>query len=213
MTENGKARGGLPAARRRAEVLRAEIARNNEAYYVRDAPLVSDAEYDALVAELRELEARFPQLTVGSPTQQVSGRAEGRFARVQHPAPMLSLGNAFTAEDLDRFDARVRELTGRTDVRYHCEPKFDGLSIGLLYRGRRLVWGATRGDGVVGEDVTPNLKAIGARERLPDEAPPHQFVRGEAVMARHDFEELNARRGGDGQGPVRHPRNRGRGEV
>src|ERR1051325_4969429 len=156
MSENGKTRGGLPAARRRAEVLRAEIARNNDAYYQRDAPLVSDAEYDALVGELRALEERFPQLKAGSPTQQVSGRAEGRFAKVRHPVPMLSLGNAFTPEDLDRFDARVRELTGRSDVLYHCEPKFDGLSIGLLYRDRALAWGATRGDGVVGEDVTQN---------------------------------------------------------
>src|SRR5262245_55310303 len=213
MTENGKARGGLPAARRRAEVLRAEIARSNEAYYVRDAPLVSDAEYDSLVGELRALEARFPQLTAGSPTQQVSGRAEGRFAKVRHPAPMLSLGNAFTPDDLDRFDARVRELTGRADVRYHCEPKFDGLSIGLLYRDRALVWGATRGDGVVGEDVTPNLKAIGARERLPDDAPAHLFVRGEAVMSRHDFEELNARRVAAGEAPFRNPRNAGSGSV
>jgi DNA ligase (NAD+) len=213
MTENGKARGGLPAARRRADVLRAEILRNNEAYYVRDAPLVSDAEYDALVGELRTLEARFPQLTTGSPTQQVSGRAEGRFAKVQHPVPMLSLGNAFSPEDLDRFDARVRELIGRPDVRYHCEPKFDGLSIGLLYRDRGLVWGATRGDGVVGEDVTPNLKAIGAVERLPDDAPAHLFVRGEAVMARADFEELNAKRVAAGEAPFRNPRNAGSGSV
>jgi DNA ligase (NAD+) len=213
MTENGKARGGLAAARRRAEVLRAEIARHNEAYYVRDAPLVADAEYDGLVGELRELEARFPQLTAGSPTQQVSGRAEGRFAKVRHPVPMLSLGNAFASEELDRFDARVRELTGRADVRYHCEPKFDGLSIGLLYRDRELVWGATRGDGVVGEDVTPNLKAIGARERLPEDAPPHLFVRGEAVMSRQDFEELNARRVAAGEAPFRNPRNAGSGSV
>src|SRR5918912_3690759 len=213
MTESGKARGGLAAARRRAEVLRAEIARHNEAYYVRDAPLVSDAEYDALVGQLRELEARFPQLATGSPTQQVSGRAEGRFAKVRHPVPMLSLGNAFTLEELERFDARVRELTGRADVRYHCEPKFDGLSIGLLYRDRELAWGATRGDGVVGEDVTPNLKAIGARETLPDGAPPHLFVRGEAVMSRQDFEELNARRVAAGEAPFRNPRNAGSGSV
>jgi DNA ligase (NAD+) len=208
-----KPRGGLAAARRRAEVLRAEIARNNEAYYVRDAPLVSDAEYDAIVAELRALEGQFPQLAAGSPTQKVSGRAEGRFAKVRHPVPMLSLGNAFSFEDLDRFDARCRELSGRADVRYHCEPKFDGLSIGLLYRDRKLVWGATRGDGVEGEDVTPNLRAIGAREALPDDAPAALFVRGEAVMSRKDFEDLNAKRVAAGEAPFRNPRNAGSGSV
>jgi DNA ligase (NAD+) len=214
MTETtSRPAGGLAAARRRAAVLRAEIDRNNEAYYVRDAPLISDAEYDAFVAELRQLEEAWPQLKQGSPTQQVSGRAEARFARVRHPIPMLSLSNAFTLEDLDRFDQRCRELTGRSEVRYHCEPKFDGLSIGLLYRDRRLVWGATRGDGVYGEDVTPNLKAIGVVEELPPSAPPHLFVRGEAVMYRKDFEEVNARRVAAGEAPFRNPRNAGAGSV
>src|SRR5438477_7651371 len=114
MTDDGKrGRGGLPAARSRAEVLRAEVQRANEAYYVRDAPLLSDAEYDALVGELRELEARYPQLAVDSPTQAVSGRVESsRFPKVQHPVPMLSLGNAFSLEELDRFDQRCRQLSG-----------------------------------------------------------------------------------------------------
>jgi DNA ligase (NAD+) len=210
---NPRPAGGVPAARRRAEVLRAEIARHNEAYYVRDAPLISDADYDALVAELRQLEEAYPQLQQGSPTQRVSGRAEERFARVRHPITMLSLGNAFTFEELERFDQRCRELSGRAEVRYHCEPKFDGLSIGLLYRDRRLVWGATRGDGTYGEDVTPNLKAIGVREELPAEAPPHLFVRGEAVMYRQDFEEVNARRVAAGEAPFRNPRNAGAGSV
>ncbi|HEY3083571.1 MAG TPA: NAD-dependent DNA ligase LigA [Chloroflexota bacterium] len=210
---NQKPLGGVAAARRRAEVLRAEIARNNEAYYVRDAPLISDAEYDAIVDELRQIEETYPQLKQGSPLQQVSGRTEERFARVRHPIPMLSLGNAFTFEELERFDQRCRELSGRADVRYHCEPKFDGLSIGLLYRDRRLVWGATRGDGTWGEDVTPNLKAIGVREELPEEAPPHLFVRGEALMYRKDFEEVNARRVAAGEAPFRNPRNAGAGSV
>lgn len=211
--ETAKPRLGLVAARRRAEVLRAEIARNNEAYYVRDAPLISDADYDALVAELRRLESAYPALATDSPTQRVSGRAESRFPRVRHPAPMLSLANAFSLEDLDRFDARCRELSGRDELRYACEPKFDGLSIGLLYRDRTLVWGATRGDGVVGEDVTPNLRAIGVRDRLPADAPPDLFVRGEAIMFRRDFEELNERRVAAGEAPFRNPRNAGAGSL
>jgi DNA ligase (NAD+) len=211
--ETKRPRGGLPAARARAEVLRAEIARSNEAYYVREAPLLSDADYDALVGELRQIEAQYPQLAVDSPTAKVSGRAESRFPKVRHPVPMLSLGNAFTLEDLDRFDQRARELSGRPDVRYSCEPKFDGLSIGLLYRDHRLVWGATRGDGVVGEDITPNLKTVGVVERLPVDAPANLFVRGEAVMARKDFEDLNARRVAAGEAPFRNPRNSASGSL
>src|SRR5579884_1428654 len=212
--ETKRPRGGLPAARARAEVLRAEIQRANEAYYVRDAPLLSDAEYDALVGELRELEARFPQLAVGSPTQQVSGRVEtARFPKVQHPVPMLSLGNAFSMEELDRFDQRCRELSGRAEVRYECEPKFDGLSIGLLYRDRALVWGATRGDGFEGEDITPNLKRVGVVESLPADAPANLFVRGEAVMSRKDFEELNEKRVAAGEAPFRNPRNSAAGSL
>lgn len=211
--ETKRLRGGLPAARARAEVLRAEIARANEAYYVREAPLLSDADYDALVIELRQIEAQYPQLGLDSPTGKVSGRAESRFPKVRHPAPMLSLGNAFTIEDLDRFDQRARELSGRAETRYSCEPKFDGLSIGLLYRNRQLVWGATRGDGVEGEDITPNLKTVGIVEKLPPDAPANLFVRGEAVMARKDFEELNARRVAAGEPPFRNPRNSASGSL
>ena len=211
--EQKRPRGGLPAARARAEVLRAEIQRANDAYYLRDAPLLSDAEYDAIVGELRALEAQFPQLAVDSPTQKVSGRAESRFPKVRHPVPMLSLGNAFSFEDLDKFDQRCRELSGRAEVRYECEPKFDGLSIGFLYRDRQLVWGATRGDGVEGEDITPNLKTLGVVEQLPADAPADLFVRGEAVMARHDFEELNERRVAAGEAPFRNPRNSAAGSL
>jgi DNA ligase (NAD+) len=211
--ETRKQRGGLPAARSRAEVLRAELARANEAYYVREAPLLSDADYDALVAELRQIEAQFPQLAVDSPTSKVSGRAEGRFPKVRHPIPMLSLGNAFNFDDLDKFDQRCRELSGRAEIRYECEPKFDGLSIGLLYRDHKLVWGATRGDGVEGEDITPNLRTVGVVEALPADAPPSLFVRGEAVMARKDFEELNARRVAAGEPPFRNPRNSASGSL
>lgn len=214
MTESARnPRGGLPAARAQAEVLRAEIARANEAYYVRDAPLLSDAEYDAMVGELRALEAQFPQLAVDSPTQKVSGRAESRFPKVRHPVPMLSLGNAFSFEDLDKFDQRCRELSGRAEIRYECEPKFDGLSIGLLYRDHALAWGATRGDGVEGEDITPNLRTLGVLDRLPEDAPASLFVRGEAVMARQDFEELNARRVAAGEAPFRNPRNSAAGSL
>lgn len=213
VTNSTRPAGGLTAARRRADVLRAELARHNEAYYVRDAPLISDGEYDAVVAELRELESRFPALATDSPTRKVGGRAENRFPRVQHPIPMLSLANAFGFDDLDRFDQRCRQLSGRDDVRYECEPKFDGLSIGLLYRDRRLVWGATRGDGVFGEDVTPNLRVLGVVESLPPEAPANLFVRGEAIMSRSDFEQINARRVEAGEAPFRNPRNAASGSL
>ncbi len=203
----------LASARRRADVLRAEIGRHNEAYYQRDAPLISDADYDGLVAELRQLEAAFPRLAADSPLARVGGRPEEGFARVEHPVPMLSLGNAFTLDDLRRFDQRVRDLTGRDDVRYHCEPKFDGLSVGLLYREGTLVWGATRGDGITGEEVTANLRAIGAPDRVSGKAPRDVFIRGEAVMYRADFEELNRRRIEAGEPPFRNPRNAGAGSI
>lgn len=203
----------LGAARRRHEILRAEVQRHNEAYYQREAPLISDADYDTLVAEMRELEARFPRLGEGSPTQQVSGRAAPGFTKVRHPLPMLSLGNAFTLEELDKFDARVRELTGRADILYSCEPKFDGLSVGLVYRDHQLAWGATRGDGETGEDVTANLLLLGALPALPPTAPANLFVRGEAVMSRKDFDAINARRIAAGEPPFRNPRNAGSGSV
>lgn len=203
----------LASARRRTEVLRAEIGRHNDAYYQRDAPLISDTDYDALVAELRQLEAAFPRLAVDSPLARVSGRPDEGFARVQHPVPMLSLGNASTLDELRRFDQRVRDLTGRDDVRYHCEPKFDGLSVGLLYRKGTLVWGATRGDGVTGEEVTANLRAIGAPDRVTGLAPRDVYIRGEAVMYRSDFEELNRRRIEAGESPFRNPRNAGAGSI
>ncbi len=205
--------GGLSGARARSSVVRAEIARANEAYYVRDAPLISDAEYDDLVSQLRAIEAAYPVLATDSPIRKVSGRAEGRFAKVRHPVQMLSLSNAFNFEDLDRFEARCLNLTGRDDMRFACEPKFDGLSIGLLYRARKLVWGATRGDGVEGENVTPNLLAIGVVESLPDDAPEHLFVRGEAIMTRADFEAINARRVAKGEPPFRNPRNAAAGSI
>jgi len=147
------------AARHRHAQLSVELTEHNHRYYVLDAPLVSDAEYDALMRELRELEDRYPELrTPDSPSQKVGGAVSTEFTPVQHLERLLSLDNAFSAEELDAWGARVTRLGGTGP--YLCELKIDGLAIALVYRDGALVRGATRGDGVTGEDVTPNIRTI-----------------------------------------------------
>ncbi|HVF63030.1 MAG TPA: NAD-dependent DNA ligase LigA [Casimicrobiaceae bacterium] len=178
----------------RAAALRRKIATWDHAYYVVDAPIVPDAEYDAVFRELVALERAHPDLvTPDSPTQRVGGAPVATFAPVEHRVPMLSLGNAFTDDDVIGFDRRVRESLGVEAVAYACEPKLDGLAVNLTYEDRRFVIGATRGDGATGEDVTANLRTIGAIPlSLPEDAPPRIDVRGEVLMRRRDFERLNA---------------------
>ncbi len=161
---------GEPAER--AAALRAEIAAHDERYHLHDAPTVSDAEYDALVRELRALEEAHPDLvTPDSPTQRVGTAPSALFAPVEHRSPMMSLDNAFDAESLDAWGERlVRRLGDEAagDVGYVCELKIDGVAISLLYEDGRLVQAATRGDGRVGEDVTANVRTIGdIPHRLP----------------------------------------------
>src|SRR5690242_9813385 len=146
----------------RIDELREQLRYHNYRYYVLDDPTVSDAEYDALMRELRALEDAHPELvTPDSPTRRVGAAPSEKFAKVRHPAPMLSLGNAFDEEGLRAWRARVARLLGEdAPIAYVVEPKIDGLAIALTYENGRLVRGATRGDGEVGEDVTPNLRTV-----------------------------------------------------
>ena len=185
-----------PAAR--AAELRAVIDEANHRYHVLDAPTMEDAEYDRLLRELTELEEAHPEvISPDSPTQRVGAPPPGLFAEVRHDVPMLSLGNVFSADELRDFDARVRRGLGRSDddapVSYVCELKIDGLAISLRYEGRSFVRGATRGDGMTGEDVTPNLRTVRAIPlKLRKEPPGGRLeVRGEVYMPRGAFAALN----------------------
>ena len=203
-----------PAAR--AADLRAQLDDANHRYHVLDAPTLSDRAYDLLFRELVELEAANPELvTEDSPTQRVGAPVEGGFPSVRHDVPMLSLGNAFGADELREFDARVRKGLGRgaddAPVAYVCELKIDGLAISLRYEGRRFVRGATRGDGSTGEDVTPNLRTVRAIPlRLHADPPGDRLeVRGEVFMPRGAFAALNEQLERDGKPLYANARNRG----
>ncbi|GAB4261282.1 MAG: NAD-dependent DNA ligase LigA [Deferrisomatales bacterium] len=205
------------SARRRAAELRREISYHNYRYYVLDAPVISDAEYDALFRELQELEATYPELvTPDSPTQRVGAPPLEAFPPAAHAVWMLSLENAATEGDLREFDARVRRFLDRREpVAYACEPKFDGLAVELVYEGGRLVQGSTRGDGRVGEDVTPNLRTVRSipLALLGDDIPTRVDVRGEVVMLLADFQRLNREQEENGQAPFANPRNAAAGSV
>ena len=202
--------------RRRAEGLRREIEDHNRRYYVLDAPVIPDAEYDKLFRELAELEADHPDLvTPDSPTQRVGGAPLEEFPQVVHHTPMLSLSNAFTEEDVAGFDRRAREALGKEEIEYAAEPKFDGLAISLLYERGRFVQGATRGDGHTGEDVTANLKTVRAIPlRLLSAKPAASLeVRGEVIMYKADFERINARQRERGEKEFVNPRNTAAGAL
>ena len=174
----------LEQARKRAEELRVIIERNNRLYYDQDAPELEDFEYDALTRELKALEAEFPQLvTANSPTQKVGGTPSGRFDKVTHAVKMESLLDAFSYDELRDFDRRVREAG--IEPEYVVEIKIDGLSCSLEYENGVLVRASTRGDGVVGEDVTANVKAIKRIPKTLKNAPEYLEVRGEVYMP-HD---------------------------
>ena len=152
-----------PDTRTRVADLRRQIEQHNYRYYVLDDPEVSDAEYDRLLRELQDIEARFPDLvTPDSPTQRVGATPVSEFGEVVHRLPMLSLENAFSEEEVGDFDRRVRERLGVESVDYAAEPKLDGLAVSLTFEDGRFTVGATRGDGAVGEDVTRNLRAVRA---------------------------------------------------
>jgi DNA ligase (NAD+) len=209
--------GGVPAsAAARAADLRRELAAHDHRYYVLDAPTISDAEYDNLLRELQTLEERFPALvTPESPTQRVGGAPAATFEAVAHRLPMLSLNNAFSDDEVEAFDRRVRHVLGLEEIEYAVEPKFDGLAVSLRYEHGRLTVGATRGDGSSGENVTANLRTVGA---IPlglagDAVPPFIEVRGEVLMMRSDFEALNASQATRGEKPFVNPRNAAAGSL
>ena len=181
-------------ARDRVELLRAEILRHNHLYHALNDPEISDADYDALFAELKSLEAQYPELaSADSPTQTVGAPPGRTFAVVEHRLRMLSLGNAFNAEELLAWRQRAADLLDREEWTYVSEPKIDGLAIALVYERGRLVQAATRGDGRAGEDVTANLRAIDAVPNdLSGNPPPLFEVRGEVYMPKSGFEAMNA---------------------
>lgn len=201
---------------KRAEELRDELRRLEHAYYVLDAPLVTDAEYDALFRELVALEEANPDLiTPDSPTQRVGGVASDQFAKVRHRSPMLSLQNAFEEEEIRAFDRRVRQVAGG-EVTYVVELKIDGMAISLTYSAGRLTRAATRGDGSVGEDVTANVRAIRSVPLSITPAPglPDEFeVRGEVYFPIASFERLNRELEAQGKPTFVNPRNSAAGSV
>lgn len=203
-----------------ADKLRREIRHNEYLYYVLDAPEITDAEYDRMMVRLRELEARYPDsIPADSPTQRVGGRASSQFTEVRHLEPLLSLGNVFSAEELRAFDERVRGgLPAGSKVEYVMEPKIDGLACSLIYENGKLVRAATRGDGVVGENVTANVRTIRSIPltlKVPEgEAVPELLdVRGEVYMPRQAFMRLNEQRAERGESEFANPRNAAAGSL
>ena len=204
------------AAAQRAARLREQINYHNYRYYVLDDPVVSDADYDRLLRELRQLETEFPQLiTPDSPTQRVGAEPLKAFGQITHAMPMLSLDNAFSDEELAEFDRRVRERLGVTEVAYTAEPKLDGLAVSLRYEHGLLVSGATRGDGLTGEDITANVRTIPSipLKLIGDEYPSILEVRGEVFMSHAGFRELNERSVAEGGKAFVNPRNAAAGSV
>ncbi len=218
MTQDG-AVDQLSEAEARAELARLadEIAKANAAYHQNDAPDITDAAFDALKARNLEIEERFPHLKrPDSPSEQVGAAPAEGFAKVTHAVRMLSLSNAFDADDITDFDDRIRRYLGLTDeapLAYTAEPKIDGLSLSLRYENGQLVQAATRGDGAVGENVTANARTI---EDIPEtliDAPDILEIRGEVYMSHADFEALNARQAEAGAKTFANPRNAAAGSL
>jgi DNA ligase (NAD+) len=207
--------GGVDV-RGRVEDLREQVRYHNRRYHVDDAPEISDAEYDALYRELEALEDEHPELiTPDSPTQRVGGEPIEGFEEIRHSVPMLSLANARKIEELREWDARVRRLLGEDETpRYVTELKIDGLAVSLRYENKRLVRGATRGNGVIGEDVTAQLRTIRSIPDRLDDGPPEVLEpRGEAYIPIADFEKLNRELEAEGKKPYANPRNLAAGSI
>jgi DNA ligase (NAD+) len=203
----------------RAAELRSQLEHHNRQYYVLDDPEIGDDEYDALLDELRAIEAEHPELLCAdSPTQRVGAAPLDRFEQVEHAEQMLSLANARNEEELRAWETRIRNHLKRLDISaaefsYTTEPKIDGLAISLTYEDGVLTRGATRGDGRVGEDVTRNLRTIGAIPLRIDEAPRLVEVRGEVYLPIADFKALNERRAAAGEAAFANPRNSAAGSI
>jgi DNA ligase (NAD+) len=205
--------------KKRVEKLRRDINYHNYRYYVLNQPVISDAEYDALFRELEELEKAHPELyDLNSPTQRVGAKPVEKFNTVPHSIPMLSLANALKEEEVFEFDLRLKRMLATTeDIEYVVEPKLDGLAIELIYEKGRLTIGSTRGDGLVGEDVTQNIKTIRSIPLvlIEDELPPPEkiAVRGEVIIHLKDFERLNRKREKSGEVTFANPRNAAAGSL
>lgn len=201
---------------KQAEKLTKAIREHNYRYYVLDAPTIPDSEYDRMFRQLQDLEAKYPELkTPDSPTQRIGAAPLKSFKQVQHAMPMLSLENAFTEEELQAFDKRIRDRL-KTDqiIEYACEPKLDGLAISLLYEDGVLVQAATRGDGTTGEDVTQNVKTIKSVPlHLRNNYPKILEVRGEVVMSKAGFNKLNQTAAKKGEKIFANPRNAAAGSL
>ncbi len=206
-------------AEARIQELRREIERHNHLYYVLDRPEITDAEYDALYRELTKLEEQYPELvTPDSPTQRVGGAPLEKFSQVTHRIPMLSLENALAEEEMTDFDERVKRFLGLPagkEIDYVCEPKMDGLAVELVYENGEFMVGATRGDGVTGEDVTQNLRTVKSIPlRLATDRPPRLLeVRGEVYLGLAAFQRLNAEREEAGEPAFANPRNAAAGSI
>jgi DNA ligase (NAD+) len=205
----------IQALQIRAEELRQAINYHNYRYYVLDSPEVADAEYDRLMEELRAIEAEHPELqSPDSPTQRVGAGLAAEFAVVTHRVPMLSLGNAFTVDKLRAWHERACRLVGRDIRGFSLEPKIDGLAISLRYEGGRFVTGATRGDGLHGEDITANLRTVRSVPLvLQGDAPPYLEVRGEVYLSSAAFRAINEERASEGLPLYANPRNSAAGSV
>src|SRR4030042_7019740 len=224
-------------AKERIEKLKELINHHRYRYHVLDSPEISDAAFDTLKNELEELELKFPDLvTPDSPTQRVGGEALDKFGKVEHQAPMLSLSDAFGKEEFLAWEERIKKIVPNSKIDYFCELKMDGLAISLVYQDGVFVQGATRGDGKTGEDVTQNLKTIETiplRLREPKEAELKKIglegqqikkilsavkkgrieIRGEAIMTKKVFEELNRRYKKEGKALLANPRNGAAGSI
>ena len=203
-------------ASERAEELRGLIHHHDYRYYTLAQPEIGDSQYDALLQELREIEAHFPDLIApDSPTQRVSGEPSVEFESVQHREPMLSLGNVFGRDELLKWHERLIRLVERDDFSFVCEPKIDGLAIALVYQNGAFAIGATRGDGYRGENITPNLRTIRSLPlRVAADDPPAAFeVRGEVYLSRAEFARLNQERAASGEQLYMNPRNTAAGSL
>src|ERR1700693_4986706 len=206
---------------KKIEALREKIRRHEHLYYVLDNPEISDAEFDKLMQQLKDLEAEHPGLvTADSPTQRVGGKPREGFVKVPHSSPMLSLDNTYNEGELRDWERRVYELSGRTEVDYACELKLDGMSLALIYEDGKLVRGITRGDGSVGEDVTLNVRTVRSiplslpKERLKKAGLPADFeVRREMVMPLAAFKKMNEDRESKRLSLFANPRNATAGTV
>ena len=205
----------LDQIKQRIEKLGAKINHHNYRYYVLDSPEISDAEYDSLMRELRQLEEQYPQfLTPDSPTQRVGATPVEAFGVIEHPLPLLSLGNAFSKEELIAWYTRISKLAGEQHFKFVCEHKIDGLAVALTYVDGRLTTGATRGDGLRGENITQNLKTIRSVPlSVAKEAPPRFEVRGEVYLPKGGFKKLNQERAEEGLPLFANPRNAAAGSV